>query len=177
MTRMLAFAPIAGALLLLAGLGLFLSQTQKTPAGSLVGAPLPAFTAAPLTTAGSAGLDPDAFRGGPIVLNVWASWCAPCRTEHVQLTRLAAAGAPVYGLIWRDAQTDAQAFLDELGDPFARLGLDPEGEAGRRLGVQGVPETFIIDADGVVVTHIQGPLTPDIMARQVVPQLRTLGAL
>ncbi len=176
MIRVATVAPLAIAIALVALVAAALSRVETGPDGPLTGQALPAFTAPPFNE-GRAGLDVAAMVGAPYVLNAWASWCAPCRAEHSHLERLAAEGVAVHGLVWRDSAYDAQAFLDELGDPFSRLGLDQEGVVGERLGVTGAPETLIVGADGVVAAHIKGPLTPTIMAREVRPLLVALGAL
>lgn len=91
------------------------------------------------------------LRGAPLLLNVWGSWCLPCRQEHPFLLRLAARGeVALAGLNYLDAPADAQEFLDELGDPYRLVISDREGDFGRALGVQGAPETFLLDAQGAV---------------------------
>ncbi len=176
MTRAAVLAPLLLAVALVALVAAALNRAETGPDGPLTGRLLPSFTAPPLDS-GRTGLDVRAMQGEAYVLNAWASWCTPCRAEHVHLTRLAADGVAVHGLVWRDSAYDAQGFLDELGDPFSRLGHDQEGAVGERLGVTGAPETFIVGADGVVAAHIKGPLTPAIMARDVRPTLTALGAL
>lgn len=183
--RVLLAAPLGVALLVLGLAGVSLWRTTPPPAGGLEGEPLPVFIAEALAGRSGAGqdavlegaLDAQGLMGGPYMLNVWASWCVPCRVEHPQLMQLSAAGVTVHGLVWRDAEVDARAFLQELGDPFSHVGVDPDGRIGERLGVSGAPETYIIDADGVVAAHIKGPLTPDVMARVVGPRLRALKVL
>lgn len=176
MNRLAALAPLSVAVLIVVLVAAALWRTEARPAGPLTGQALPVFTAAPAAP-GRAGLDVAAMAGSPYILNVWASWCAPCRTEHAHLAQLAEDGVAVHGLVWRDSPYDALEFLAELGDPFTRLGLDQEGEVGDQLGVTGAPETLIIDAHGDVAVHIKGPLTPMIMARDVRPLLEELGAL
>jgi cytochrome c biogenesis protein CcmG/thiol:disulfide interchange protein DsbE len=102
-------------------------------------------------------------------VNFWASWCAPCRAEHPLLTEIAASGVPVIGVNYKDTPANALAFLDELGDPFASIGADRSGRTGLDWGIYGVPETFVVDADGTVLLRHPGPLTRDIVARRLQP--------
>ena len=96
---------------------------------------------------------------GVKLVNVWASWCAPCRAEHPTITQLAEEGIPVYGLNYKDNPDNAQAFLAELGNPYAAIGADDTGRVALDWGVYGVPETFIVDGEGRVRYRFAGPLT------------------
>ena len=96
----------------------------------LIGKPVPDFELAPLR-AGEPGLSDEALQGdGVKLLNIWASWCGPCRTEHPHLVDLAGEGIPIHGMNYKDAPENALEFLDELGDPYDRIGVDPTGRAG-----------------------------------------------
>ena len=156
MRRALFFLPFAvlGALL---GFGLWALTSQRDPnafASPAVGRPLPALTLEPL--ADLPLLETAALGGGVQVVNVFASWCVPCRAEHPVLEGIADRGVPVHGIAYQDDEADTLAFLDELGNPYATLGRD----AGRQvleLGLSGVPETFLV-VDGVVTHHAPGPL-------------------
>lgn len=99
--------------------------------------------------------------GKPMIVNVFASWCAPCRLEHPRLLALEAQGIAVVGVAYKDEPEATQAFLDELGDPFAMVLVDREGRAGLDLGVSGVPESFAVDAMGRIVAKSSGPLVTD----------------
>ncbi len=96
--------------------------------------------------------------GRPMLVNLFASWCAPCRIEHPQLMALRARGVAVVGVAYKDDPVATRAFLDELGDPFTMVLVDQEGRAGLDLGVSGVPETFAVDAMGRIVAKASGPL-------------------
>jgi len=104
------------------------------------------------------GFDPEAVEG-PYLLNVWASWCPPCRVEHPYLDYLAEQGVPIYGIIYKDEDQDAAQFLNQLGDPFTGLATDREGRAGFELGVTGPPETFVVDGEGVIRARWRGAVT------------------
>lgn len=105
-----------------------------------------------------AGFAPEVLEG-PYLLNVWASWCPPCRIEHPYFEYLSDQGVSIYGIIYKDEEADAARFLDQLGDPFAGLAADRDGRAGFELGVTGPPETFIVDADGVIRARWRGAVT------------------
>ena len=117
------------------------------------------------------------FMGGQkfTFVNFWASWCAPCRAEHPNLVKLADAGVPVYGVNYRDAPDQARAFLDELGNPYALGGADPNARMALDWGVYGIPETFVIGADGRVITRVAGPLTQRAIETRVKPALAAAG--
>jgi len=128
---------------------------------ALVGQPVPE-TVLPMLTGSTAGpgvVDlKTAGVGKPMLINVFASWCAPCRIEHPQLMALKERGVAVVGVAWKDDPADTRAFLDELGDPYAMVLVDREGRAGLDLGITGAPETFAVDAMGKVVAKASAPL-------------------
>lgn len=162
MRRLLFLVPLAIfaalAVWLYVGLG---GDPARIPS-PLVGQPAPAFAVDGLETA-----DLEA----PALVNIFASWCVPCRAEHPLLTRLAEEGVAIYGIAYKDKPEAANAFLAELGNPYRRVGFDEDGEAGVEWGVTGVPETFVLDAEGVVVFKQTGPLTPDAVRRDLLPAL------
>ena len=128
---------------------------------ALIGQPVPE-TVLPMLTGATAGpgvLDlKTAGVGKPMLINVFASWCAPCRIEHPQLMALKARGVAVVGVAWKDDPADTRAFLEELGDPYSMVLIDREGRAGLDLGITGAPETFAVDAMGRVVAKASAPL-------------------
>ena len=96
-----------------------------------------------------------------VVVNLFASWCSPCVAEHPVLMQLANdMPNKVYGILYKDSAEAGGAFLDRLGNPFTRVLIDEDGQGGLDFGLTGVPETFVVDKDGVILLHIRGVLTP-----------------
>ncbi len=158
-------------LLLFAGVELNRGRERGTVTSPLIGKPAPAFVLQGLRE-GEGLVDSDGFRGRPWILNVWASWCVSCRAEHPVLSALARrAGVPVVGLNWKDRREDALAWLARFGDPYHAIAFDPDNRVGLHYGVYGTPETFLIDAEGVIRFKHVGPLTPEIVERRILPLL------
>jgi len=104
------------------------------------------------------------LRDGKVKLvNFWASWCAPCRVEHPNLAKLKAEGVTIYGVNYKDKPAPALGFLKDLGNPYTAIGADESGRMGIDWGIYGVPETFIIDGAGKVVSRFPGPITERVM--------------
>ena len=104
--------------------------------------------------------------GKTVAVNLFASWCAPCRAEHSRLTALAEAHpGQVYGVLYKDTPENGRQFLEELGNPYADIALDPDGQGGLDFGLTGVPETFVISGEGEILEHIAGPLNADSAKR------------
>lgn len=108
---------------------------------------------------------------GPVLVNIWATWCPPCRAEHPFLMDLAAQGETIYGINYKDDPSRALQFLEELGNPYAGLGSDPNGRAALDWGVYGLPETFLISQDGHILMRHAGPLTRDVIHDRLLPAL------
>ena len=115
--------------------------------------------------------DADLRAPGVKLVNFWASWCAPCRAEAPILDGLAAGGVPMIGVNYKDDAGNAQAFLNELGNPFERIGADPTGRTGIDWGIYGVPETFVIDGKGKILLRHPGPLTRQILREEIEPAI------
>jgi cytochrome c biogenesis protein CcmG/thiol:disulfide interchange protein DsbE len=119
----------------------------------------------------------DSFLGKPYLVNFWASWCITCRVEHPVITALAKRGIlPIIGLNTRDATEDAVAWLERHGDPYDVILADRDGRISIDFGVYAAPETFLIDASGVIVFKHIGPLTAEIVETQILPLIATLGS-
>ncbi len=171
MNRLLTYIPLA-ALAVLVLVGAFLltrgGERQLFSEG-MIGRPAPAFVLQRLD--GGEPLSSEEMAGQPYVVNLFASWCAPCRVEHPQLLAMQARGVEMIGVAYKDRPADTQRYLDELTDPFHAVALDPEGRFGLELGVTGVPETFVVGADGRVAAVFRGPLTDDVVDQVIMPAL------
>ena len=121
-----------------------------------------------------AGLDSARLAGKVSLVNVFASWCPPCWTEHPQLMRLASEGVPIYGINYKDKPEDALGFLDRLGDPYRAIGADTTGRTAIDWGVYGYPETFIVDSGGRIRYKHIGPIMPHDLESRIRPILRRL---
>ncbi len=158
---------------LYAGLGL---NPREVPS-PLIDRPAPAFSLPRLDDPGESIRREDLL-GKVWVLNVWASWCAPCQQEHPLVIDLAKrTRVPVYGLNYKDQPGNARAWLQRLGDPYAATLIDFDGRVGIDWGVYGVPETFVIDAKGQVRYKHIGPLTEQAVRERIEPLLKQLGAV
>jgi cytochrome c biogenesis protein CcmG/thiol:disulfide interchange protein DsbE len=157
---------------------LFSGDASRIPS-ALIGKPAPDFDLPALEgLAGVPGLSTGDLRKGHVSLvNVFASWCGPCRQEHPALMAIAgdealkAKGVELYGLSYKDETSKALGFLEEGGNPFARVGVDPAGRTAIDFGVYGVPETFVIRGDGTIAYKFVGPLTPSAIATTLIPEI------
>jgi cytochrome c biogenesis protein CcmG/thiol:disulfide interchange protein DsbE len=143
---------------------------------TLTGKPVPEFTLPPIEGRAE-GLATEHLRGEVSIVNVWASWCVPCRVEMPLLVELAATGTvPIHGINHKDAPDAALAFLEELGDPYARIGADRNGRVSIEWGVYGLPETFVVDATGRIAYKHVGPFNRRSLERDILPVVRRLQA-
>lgn len=151
-----------------------LSLNPREVPSPLIGKPAPGFALVRLDEPQKT-VRRDDLLGKPWIMNVWASWCAPCREEHPVVIDLAQrGGVPVVGLNYKDRPADARNWLLRLGDPYAVTLVDFDGKVGIDFGVYGVPETFVIDAQGVIRYKHVGVLTPAIVRERIEPLLRQL---
>ena len=176
MSRWLSVIPLVVlAALAVLFVGWSLKRDPAVKPDALVGQPIPE-TVLPMLTGDQAGpghLDlKTAGVGRPMLVNVFASWCAPCRVEHPQLMALKARGVAVVGVAWKDDPADTRAFLDELGDPYSIVLVDRDGRAGLDLGITGAPETFAVNAMGEVVAKFSGPLMDDAEVDRLVETMQ-----
>jgi cytochrome c biogenesis protein CcmG/thiol:disulfide interchange protein DsbE len=172
MNRALALAPIIAlsVLVVIAAFLLTREGQRETVSAGLIGRPAPTYALARLD--GGELFTSDATRGRAHVINLFASWCTPCRAEHPQLMALQAGGVEIVGVAYKDRPAAAARFLVDLGDPYNVVVLDPDGRFGLELGMVGVPETFVIGADGAVRAVHRGPLTPEVIEETILPALR-----
>lgn len=171
MNRAFAFIPLA-ALAALVAIAVFLLTREgerNTISEGMIGRPAPAFALTRLE--GGEMLTSEAMAGRSYVINVFASWCTPCRAEHPQLMALSGGGVEIVGVAYKDRADNASGFLTDLGNPFRTVVLDPEGRFGLELGLVGVPETFVIGADGTIRAVHRGPLTSDVIEETIRPAL------
>lgn len=159
MKRWLPLIPLAILLVLgvlFAGYALRRSSPQVMP-DALVGQAAPDLNLPVLDGPASQNLT-EALGGGPAMINVFASWCAPCALEHPELMRLKAQGVRIVGIAYKDEPANTRGFINRLGDPYATILVDRPGDAGVELGVSGVPETFLVGADGMIFAKHSGPM-------------------
>lgn len=176
MKRLLFILPVLGFIALLAVFFAGLGRDPRALPSAFLGKPLPAFAVGPVRAGDTAGLaNTDFAAGEPALLNVFASWCGPCRVEHPVLMRLRAEGVAIHGLDWKERAPGAGAkWLSDNGDPYIRAGDDQTGRAGIEIGVAGVPETFVIDKRGRVRYRHVGAVTPDVWETKIGPLMEQL---
>ncbi len=140
----------------------------------LIGKQVPDFDL-PLLQADAGRIGPEDMRGEVWLLNIWATWCAGCREEHHVLMEAASRdGVRILGLDYKDERGAALQWLDERGDPYFASAFDPDGRVGIDLGVYGVPETYVIDADGIIRHKTIGPVSMDDLKQKILPLVRRL---
>lgn len=163
MKRLPLTVPLIGLVGLLAVLGWynFHKKAEYAPA-ELVGRPVPARALTDLRDGSLVSLTEIARASGkPVLVNVFASWCTPCQAEHPYLIDLKARGVVIIGIDHKDTPINGLSFITAHGDPYARILSDEDGQMGLELGISGVPETFIVGPDGVVIDKITGPILPE----------------
>ncbi|MEZ6024475.1 MAG: DsbE family thiol:disulfide interchange protein [Hyphomonadaceae bacterium] len=171
MKRWLAFAPLA-ALLIVVAVSVFLLTRPGERASFTegeMGRPAPEFVLERL--GGGEPVSKSERMGRAYLVNVFASWCTPCRAEHPQLTALHDAGIEIVGIAYKDQPENTGRFLDQLGNPFSAVGMDPEGRLALDLGITAVPETFVVGPDGNIRAVHRGPLTQEVVQELILPAL------
>jgi cytochrome c biogenesis protein CcmG/thiol:disulfide interchange protein DsbE len=170
----LAFLPLAGAVLLGVVLAWGLTRDPSILPSTLIGKSVPAFELPPVKGR-ALGLSSTDLKGEVSLVNVFASWCVACRAEHPLFMKLAAQGSvPLHGLNYKDQPDDAAQWLDSLGDPYTRTGADISGRVAIDWGVYGVPETFVIGADGRVAYKHIGPVSEEALTGTILPLVEEL---
>ncbi len=169
-------ALIAGFALLVGVFWVGLKRDPSALPSPFIDKPAPQFEL-PVLTDPDARVSTETLKGKVSLVNVWATWCVGCREEHPFLMDLAESGAiPIYGINWRDNRSDALRWLDQYGDPYVATGFDGDGRVGIDWGVYGAPETFLIDANGVVLHKHLGPLSEPVWRRDFVPLINADGS-
>jgi cytochrome c biogenesis protein CcmG/thiol:disulfide interchange protein DsbE len=168
---LVVFLALGGLLLARLGAG----DASRLPS-ALIGQPAPKLELAGLD--GAPGLSDADLRTGRVTLvNIFASWCQPCHVEHEYLLSLAgdaelkAKGVEIFGIAQKDSPENIRRFLSAAGDPYAKIGLDPDNRAGIDWGVYGVPETFVVRGDGVIAYKFVGPMDADAIEKSVKPEI------
>jgi len=167
-------APVILFAILAIALGWGLNRNPQNIPSALIGKGVPEFALPPVQgrTMGLAAAD---LRGEVSLVNVFASWCTACRYEHPLFMEIAERGVvPLHGLNYKDRPADAAAWLDELGDPYTRTGADRDGRVAIDWGVYGVPETYVVGADGRIAYKQIGPVTRDVLEDTILPLVERL---
>jgi len=168
--------PLALFLILAGFLARGLKLDPREVPSPLIGKPAPTFALTRLD-APERTIKREDLLGKAWMLNVWASWCAPCREEHPLLVQFGRKKlVPIYGLNYKDTRAAGQGFLRQLGNPYEATLFDGDGRVGIDFGVYGVPETFVIDKQGVVRYKHVGPLNADVLRDKIEPLLKELNA-
>lgn len=176
MKRWQFLAPLALFAVLLGFLAVGLNLNPREVPSPLIGKPAPAFELARLDDPTQRITQADLL-GQVWILNVWASWCVACRVEHPLLVDFARRNpVPLFGLNYKDKREDGLAWLRRFGDPYKASLSDIDGRVGIDFGVYGVPETFVIDKQGVIRFKQIGPVTPEVLRDEIEPLLKKLNA-
>lgn len=166
--------PLALFIVLVGFLAVGLRLNPREVPSPLINKPAPAFTLPELTDPQRMFSEKDML-GKVWLLNVWASWCVSCREEHPVLVAFSKRKiVPVYGLNYKDDRKDALAWLARLGDPYTMSIMDRDGRIGIDYGVYGVPETYVIDKQGVIRYKQIGPVTPEVLEAKILPLVKKL---
>ncbi|MFZ1802565.1 MAG: DsbE family thiol:disulfide interchange protein [Nitrospira sp.] len=155
-------------------LGIGLTLNPREIPSPLVGKAAPEFSQPQLYDQEKI-FSPADLKGKVWLLNFWASWCSGCKTEHPVLMDLAQSGqVPIYGMDYKDQRDEALTWLQRGGNPYSVIGVDEAGRVGINFGVYGVPETYVIDKQGVIRYKQIGPLYPDTVEKKILPLVKQL---
>jgi cytochrome c biogenesis protein CcmG/thiol:disulfide interchange protein DsbE len=168
------FLPLAVLVVVVGFLGFGLKLDPREVPSPLIGKAAPPFSL-PVLQAPARTVSNTDLKGQVWMLNVWASWCVSCREEHPVLVELAKRNiVPIIGLNYKDQSDDARAWLKQFGNPYVMSLVDAKGNIGIDYGVYGVPETYLIDRDGVIRYKKIGPVTPDTVREKILPLVKQL---
>jgi len=168
--------PLALFLLLVGFFAVGLMRDPREVPSPFIGKPAPAFRLEQLHEPALA-FTPEDMKGKVWMLNVWASWCVSCRVEHPLLVDMSRRKlVPIVGLNYKDKREDGVQWLVKFGNPYALSAYDLDGKVGIDYGVYGVPETFVIDKQGVIRHKQIGPITPESLEKTILPLIRKLQA-
>jgi cytochrome c biogenesis protein CcmG/thiol:disulfide interchange protein DsbE len=174
MRRLIFILPLLLFVVVVGYFAVGLTRDPKLIPSALIDKPVPEFTLPPLMKDG-AGFSSADLRGKVQLVNVFASWCAPCKIEHPVLMRLAKEqGVVVRGINYKDKPEDAAAWLRQSGNPYSSIGFDGDGRVSIDWGVYGVPESYVIDREGRIRYKVVGPLMPDEVEKTILPLIRSL---
>ena len=160
-----------GALVIFLAVGLRLDPSHVP--SPLIGMPMPPFSTERLS-APDVRISEKDFSDRPMLVNIWATWCQGCLAEHGLLMDIAGRGVPIYGLNYRDERAAALQWLEDYGNPYRLVAYDNDVKIGLDWGVYGAPETYVIDADGVIRYKHIGILNEEIVARDILPLFNRL---
>lgn len=164
---LVVFALLAGLFLL----RLFAGDASRLPS-ALIGKPVPTFALEPVSGLDRPGLKAADLATGQVTLvNVFASWCVPCRQEQSALVLLSQSGQRIVGIAYKDKPENTRRFLGEDGNPYQAVGADISGRTGIDFGVYGVPETYVVKGDGTIAYKVVGPLTEDNIKSELMPAI------
>jgi cytochrome c biogenesis protein CcmG/thiol:disulfide interchange protein DsbE len=172
--RLLFLLPVVLFVAVGIGLALGLTRDPSVLPSVLIDKEVPSFELPSLEGVGRPGFSSEDLEGQVSLVNVFASWCVPCRVEHPIFVRLAEQGVPIYGINYKDQPAKARAWLDELGNPFTAIGADTDGRVAIDWGVYGVPETFVVDREGRIRHRHVGPLQARDLERTILPMVAEL---
>tara|TARA_Y100001960_G_scaffold265952_1_gene289265 strand:- start:105 stop:638 length:534 start_codon:yes stop_codon:yes gene_type:complete len=173
--RITYILPLAFFVVVAIALGIGLTLNPRLIPSALIDKPVPEFVLPPVDGRSNGLASADLRNGDIAIVNIFASWCGPCRVEHPLLMEVARSGeVPVHGINYKDHPRNAVAWLSRFGDPYTRIGSDRDGRVSIDWGVYGVPETFIIDGNGRIAYKHVGPMMAEDMRHKILPLIREL---
>jgi DsbE subfamily thiol:disulfide oxidoreductase len=176
------FLPLLPVLVFLVLVGFFVRRLELIREGQtpdiipsvMINRPMPDFRLASLTE-GKPDVSAAGLKGRVVLIDIFASWCLPCRVEHPLLAEIKKAGIDLIGINYKDKPQNARGWLQEMGDPYDAIGMDGDGRVAIDFGTYGVPESYLIDKQGVIRFKQIGPLTEDVIRDKLLPLAKELG--